>query len=161
MWSHYGNNHSGLCIEFEVDEISLFYHVKYSKKRPTYKLVENVKLICACDLAEKSKEEISSEELLIKQTAEPYLVKSNEWEYESEYRILISKDELLSIGAQETIDDKKVVRYSYKMPKITKVYLGVKMSDDDKKKIKQLLGELKIPFIEKDISKTEYVLTEK
>ena len=68
MWSHYGDSHRGICLEFDA-MAPLMGHVQrvtYSQKRPIINLYEDDDMV-ALDKA--------------------MLTKSDHWEYESEWRL--------------------------------------------------------------------------
>ncbi|MCH7989143.1 MAG: DUF2971 domain-containing protein [Planctomycetes bacterium] len=74
MWSHYADEHKGICIEFRTDIDSSFFvkaePVAYSKKYPQLNLLEVV-----------TNEKIRA--------AAPWmLTKSVHWKYEREWRVL-------------------------------------------------------------------------
>jgi len=93
MWAHYANNHSGICIEFDrtadffngkyknatelmgekikdrYQNIGVIRHVEYQIERPTY--------------IEPSKLEYDTES---------WFIKSPEWKYEEEQRLLLPLD---------------------------------------------------------------------
>lgn len=76
MWAHYAESHQGFVIEFDStdvffnqrlsseDELRHIRKVEYSKKRPTFNLSEI-------------------------QSFTPFLIKSLDWEYEQEWRMLM------------------------------------------------------------------------
>lgn len=70
MWSHYTNNHRGICLQFAVERTNLFgraLRVQYFKRYPEWKLY---------DL-----DESDTANILL-------LSKAECWEYEEEYRII-------------------------------------------------------------------------
>jgi len=79
MWSHYGDKHSGVCVEFKTD-IGLFQlanKVLYRKALPVY------------NLRGESREEY----------ARMYLTKADFWDYESEYRLIA-----MNVGSENRVD---------------------------------------------------------
>lgn len=80
MWSHYANNHKGICIEYKTElfeyltmlqKFLAFFKVKYSDEPPTVK-----------DLEEK----ISIVEKIM-------FNKQSEWKYEKEHRVVFFSDQ--------------------------------------------------------------------
>ncbi|TVZ37670.1 Protein of unknown function (DUF2971) [Alteromonadaceae bacterium 2753L.S.0a.02] len=93
MWSHYGDNHSGVCLKYALDTELLPRHttglskVKYSNKPPQHYLEE----VSTLDLRNVGSPEhyiaqISSQDNL------PMLQKSSFWKYEQEYRVISYTD---------------------------------------------------------------------
>jgi len=74
MWSHYAENHKGICIEFETCEdlgIATNIHpIKYKSTRPSIDIFD--------DFSPKSYIDF-------------YMVKSLDWQYEKEYRLTYSE----------------------------------------------------------------------
>lgn len=102
LWSHYADNHRGMCLVFEVEKKNESYlkQVKYAKTLPKIKF---------------SKDEVEIEQNLIMLTT----TKSEDWKYEDEYReIYFNKNihedypgELVQIifGCRCSIDDIQLV----------------------------------------------------
>lgn len=93
MWSHYANAHKGVCIEFERPDSIDFKDVVYSKRRPYMKAYKAVSHAIALDILGKKENE---EELAkyLKDTLNPFFVKSTDWSYEEEVRCLYSSSNL-------------------------------------------------------------------
>lgn len=116
MWSHYADSHRGFCIEYDYNSLtedemaSLPLPIVYTKERPllTWK--------AALDNTPENISEATAQITL------GLLTKDNEWKYENEWRILVS-----SKGSTE-----------FKMPKISCIYLGVAISDENKAKILEI-----------------------
>ena len=71
MWSHYGDKHQGVCLEFSVKN-SLFcgaLKIQYIKKYPIFKLYEQNKF----------------------ENIKPLISKSIIWRYENEFRLITSE----------------------------------------------------------------------
>lgn len=118
FWSHYANSHKGYCVRFAVTDnpksvIHNARQIVYSEDYPTITFPIMTKLVKA----------------LI-----PYFRKSKEWEYEDEYRSIFSPHwfkQLENNGESLLLTNDK----------ITDVYFGVKMSDEDKKDVIQLIDD--------------------
>ncbi|HZZ68224.1 MAG TPA: DUF2971 domain-containing protein [Phenylobacterium sp.] len=71
MWSHYADNHSGICLQFNTDNSffrsSLPLQVKYSKKRPSYNAIDPGPPAALVDIM---------------------LTKADFWSYENEWRLI-------------------------------------------------------------------------
>lgn len=119
MWSYYGENHKGICIEYKVKDLNKLtpfnvLPVLYKKERK--KLINS-----------------QGEYGVINQTdfAKMLYIKSDQWKHEAEWRI---------VGESKITDD------IYKTPikSIVSVYLGCKMDDDTKQKYIRLCKNKKI-----------------
>ena len=118
MWSHYGDKHKGICIEFDRPEKD-FFDVIYSKKRCKFNLEDTTRRFLGYML---SNEQVDvNDKNIIKCIAKPFIVKSLDWKYEEEVRCILSSN---SEGVS-SCDELKL----YTMPsKITKIYIGCKMT---------------------------------
>lgn len=112
MWSHYADNHKGVCIEFEFPEDSLekseLSKVNYSNEFPKFKFD---------DYRGLSKEDVQ------KNIRQLITVKAKDWEYEKEWRL---------------IHDEKNTLYPKKL-NIKSVLLGVRGDQNVKYEIIDLL----------------------
>lgn len=81
FWAHYGDNHKGMCLEFNRDKYPFDKSIKV-------KYVKEVPVITYQDL-------ISTEERLSEVFTNLCLTKSDVWSYESEWRILTEANSLI------------------------------------------------------------------
>ena len=112
MWSHYADKHSGICIEYDIGKI-------YEKDNLIINKVNyNMPIITHKSIVDKETLEIDNINRLI----ELFAIKSNEWKYEKEYRILYydkerKKDGILidcpiksiCFGTETSEDDKNLI----------------------------------------------------
>lgn len=99
LWSHYADNHKGMCLVFDVENKDKLYKVKYQERFPEINLTDDA----------NTHEEIKT----------IVTTKSIDWEYENEYRqVFIMKNmlykypgELVEIifGCRTPYDDIKMV----------------------------------------------------
>lgn len=117
MWSHYGDKHKGICIEFDRPDKD-FLDVKYSTKRCKFDLEDTTRRVLGYML---SNEEVDvNDKGLIRCISEPFIIKSLDWRYEEEVRCIVSPN---SEGVF-TLEELSL----YKMPtKISKIYIGCKV----------------------------------
>lgn len=137
MWAHYGNYHKGFCMEFEFE---------YNDKQDYFKSCH----WSACDHCDKDKctlpsmyrcnysyaemhaykvkynklyEKVEHIVTNLPNQTDIFLNKSDEWKYENEYRIIISRKNKQSIvGVLETILQIKMPKkYSHSRKKIEKI----------------------------------------
>lgn len=132
MWSHYARYHKGFCIEYEIPEYSNDYASIYHSLFPVIYTNKRIDLT-TLSLNWKSTGSLSEDDLwdFYKYGL---LSKSLDWKYQHEWR-LISCDNLLS-------DDK----YNCKFFKIKKVYLGNKMSTNDRLEVIEICKSKGIPY---------------
>lgn len=122
LWSHYANNHKGICIEIEVDEESIgkegifLKDIEYEEKLPEL----------------LSKEDGKSKDSKILLTK-----KLKKWEYEEEIRAFYNKSR---------IEKKRGIKLQ--IGKITRIICGVRFSEDDEEKLKKSIN---VPFVKTEI----------
>lgn len=112
MWSHYADKHRGICIEYDIGKI-------YEKDNLIINKVNyKMPIITHKSIVDKETLEIDN----IKRLIELFSIKSNEWKYEKEYRILYydkerKKDGVLidcpiksiCFGTETSEDDKNLI----------------------------------------------------
>lgn len=112
MWSHYADKHKGICIEYDIEKI-------YDKDNLIINKVNyKMPIITNKSIADNEILEIDNINRLI----ELFSIKSDEWKYEKEYRILYydkekRKDGILidcpiksiCFGTETLEDDKKLI----------------------------------------------------
>lgn len=117
MWSHYGDKHKGICIEFDRPDKD-FFDVIYSKKRCKFNLEDATRRLLGYMLSNEQVD--ASDKNLIKCISKPFIVKSLDWKYEEEVRCILSP----SSNGVTTSDELNL----YTMPtRITKIYIGCKV----------------------------------
>lgn len=117
MWSHYGDKHKGICIEFDRPDKD-FLDVKYSKKRCKFDLEDTTRRVLGYML---SNEEVDvNDKGLIRCISKPFIVKSLDWKYEEEVRCILSPNSECVSKLEELS--------LYKIPtNISKIYIGCKV----------------------------------
>ena len=136
MWSHYADSHKGFCVEYDFSEPNaetlnmLPLPVMYSEKRP---------LIPWEAAFEKTPENM---EETWRQLAIGLLTKDSEWSYENEWRILINSTETSEV----------------KMPRISCVYLGASITEENRNKILDIARRKHIPVKQMKVDRGEYDL---
>lgn len=119
MWSHYANKHTGCCIAFNLEELYSSLLIKYDNVR--------------CLRVEYSKDfpTISYYKCPKRAATSWCILKSEDWKYEKEIRMLVNTNN--SIEGMDSLPLPKSVFCS--------IYLGAKISSDDKDKIIQICRE--------------------
>lgn len=148
MWAHYADSHSGLVIEFDVE--NEFFKQVFEDPLSPIGLDE--------DLSKDYgylKQMVYSEhrpEITISsvKSFDSFLFKSNDWKYEEEWRMLMPTANASKVAK----DDDGVDVFLYEVPRsaITKVILGCRASDallQSVKKIKESNADLSHLIVEK------------
>lgn len=131
MWAHYSSNHTGFVIEF--NETHSFFlkgpemtgdglkKVHYSITRPEITLLDPAR---------------GEMENLLKWLNDIFCVKSERWQYEQEWRMIVPLRR-----CQNVISSEQTNVYLFKIPKscITGIILGCRMSNSDKERILNVL----------------------
>lgn len=157
MWSYYGQEHRGICVELEMDENSEYLSkVQYCTERPTVQLEKMIRNMCGQMFAQMDMSNAGKEPTLLSLVVQPYITKAKEWEHEREYRLIYLEEafEKEKIEKQLCPDGKERGFYP---AKITKVIFGAAMSDKQKAEIRSMIPS-GIEVVEMKISDTKYEL---
>ena len=133
MWAHYANNHQGFCIEYEVPSYSEPYIQIFHNLMPVIYSSERVSIIEQC--VRSLQPPGFTADILWDIYKYGLLMKSKEWKYQNEWR-LVSYDNLLSSDSN----------YNCDFFKIKKVFLGNRMNSHDRLKIIEISKREKIPY---------------
>jgi len=157
MWSYYGQDHKGVCIEFEIEEDPrMLSKVEYCTERPTVQMEKLMKDLCGKIFAQKSSSEINEDPVLLPLVVQPYISKAKEWAHEQEYRLIFPEQILDEMNIKKKMCDDGKERYMYNV-KITKVFFGAAMSDKQKSELRNIIPP-KIEIVEIKISNDKYEL---
>ena len=148
MWSHYGDKHRGACIEFEVDS-SEFQKVNYSKRRRQLDLKQITAIALGYDYIGEQVDKNNMN--IMKSLGKFFLTKSREWKYESEYRIVCSKN--ISRNNVYLSDNK----YFLRMPKIKKVYFGCRTDANKVSELRKKYNDVEMILLKDSDDKYELV----
>ena len=153
MWSHYGNKHKGICIEFDRPEKD-FIDVMYSIKRCKFDLEDTTRRVLGYML---SNEEVDvNDKGLIRCISKPFIVKSLDWQYEEEIRCILSPNsEGVIVGDELNL---------YTMPtRITKIYIGCKVDtkSNEYEELLRITNERNIEIVKLTESETTFSLKER
>lgn len=158
MWSHYSDNHEGICLKFEIQayklnsqDIKFYYHdkfgfitpINYTPKYPKQEVFRKMIDHYNGKSSLKQKNDAILEEVVMH-----YSTKSINWDYEEEIRCLRSPSTGGS-GLQEFTKDS-----------LKSIILGCKINDDFKIKIYELVKEYgaELEIIETVMSQEKYEL---
>lgn len=135
MWSHYGNSHQGICIEYDFANVDFLeaqtipLPVYYSNTRPYFALTSAVP-------------STSINEHLDNVALQSLFCKDQIWSYENEWRILIAAD----------------ADSNYLMPPISCIYLGAAIPNTYKHIIINVAQKCNIPVKQMTLDRTTYDL---
>lgn len=139
MWSHYAATHSGFVLVFnetheffssalqQSDDVGGLHRIRYCSERPKFDpLIDMSRL-----------EEMENSEYFISWMDKVFFTKSQEWEYEQEWRIINSlkhADKILTVPSGDV--------YLFHLPSscIEGVILGQNMAPDKKEKIIEFMS---------------------
>lgn len=157
MWSYYGKDHKGICIEFEIKEDPrMLSKVNYCTERPKAQMEKLMKDLCGKIYAQKSSSEIYEDPVLLSLVIHPYITKAREWKHEQEYRLIFPEQVLDEMNITKKMCNDGEERYMFDV-KITKVYLGAAMSDKQKTEILSIIPS-EVEVVEMKLSDTKYEL---
>lgn len=133
MWSHYASSHQGICLEFDTTK-SPFVRTNNPDKDSA---IEKVDYSDSYPII--SPKQIVSNQL---PSLPQYLLtrKSSHWSYEKEWRLFSTQGN---------------IKLAYEKTALTGVYLGCKITAENKEIIKSILGDA-IPIYEMQRSTTEF-----
>jgi len=132
MWSHYTNQHTGFCIEYNFHQL-----IEDIRNRSIYPVYYSNELFDATDFL--------SETNNIYYPIIASLYKAEEWSYEKEWRLIIAG------GIME--EDQ-----NWQMPKAKAVYLGSRIKDEDKNKIIAIAKETKLEVFQMKLAASSFKL---
>ena len=119
MWAHYANSHKGFCIEWDSEKIKGDL-VCYVDDIPDFNLFDALRVSFGVPLEEDVSDKVWS--LLTS--------KLKEWEYESEYRLLLSNKTLEKVTVE--IKDKcRIIKYPQSYMK--SIIFGSRMTEEARK----------------------------
>lgn len=110
MWSHYADSHTGFCIEFKSAHMTA-KKVVYKKKIPEIKVVDMLRPFFGLGGTEDLRNKI----------IDALCTKLNEWEYESEYRVIDSNDR------NAILTDRGIMEKAYNPTSVESIIFGCRM----------------------------------
>lgn len=125
MWAHYSDYHKGFCIEYDIEGIP---HSDY-RRRFLYPVIYSSEMFDATAHIMKGVTDESFNNLHLSLAG---LIKSKEWEYEKEWRLVFANGVLASEQA-------------YSMGKPKRVFLGAKIGLDDQRRLVEICTRKNIP----------------
>lgn len=144
MWAYYGNNHHGICIEYEVVNPKILYPVSYEIQRNKVAYVIG-NFIYLAGAASKGKISPNNDKLKLYN----FLMignlcrKHKSWQHENEYRILVPNEDKVSNGKRVLLNKIGI--------KIKAIYLGKECSARNKKNLYKTAKNMGIDIYQMDI----------
>ena len=181
MWAHYADKYAGMCVAYDftqANELLLrhLFPVVYQKERISRQLLK----YSSDDLADLKQALRSStaitEENMLPNVMSAFLVKSEDWQYECEWRLLYTYSQLYltaeNVGKEngyyhELVQEKEGTLYTeeellcLRAPRITDVYLGPKMPKHIKDHIREIAQRNNVCVHEMQLDEKMYALIEK
>lgn len=142
MWAHYSNNHSGICIEYEVVNPAWMYPVSYETKRVSINsiLTRTINEIIKIDKEGKEDENstlrIESNMYIISTLGA--LIKNKNWSYEEEWRLITKNISNNSISMDITSLGLKV----------KSIYIGINCREEVKNRLISICKNIKCDLYE-------------
>ena len=138
MWSHYANNHNGVCIGYDMSH----YNPNGDKKLPLFDVIySNKRVEWPTDFLDISMGVLENRRDLIEIVVETMITKSKCWEYEQESRLISINEGTI----YDNIETSGIVK---------EVIIGCNVKDDEVKSIKEYVtsanSEIQIYQMKKD-----------
>lgn len=135
MWGNYADNNKGICIEYNLYDFKKDYLVKSCHEvkyfsPDEYPDVTNILLNL-----------LKSDPLDFMDSI--FLNKTDDWGYEEEWRLIFRNDPFFRPFIKKINSN-----YYIKLPKPRTIYLGVNISDENKKKIEEICKTREISLIQ-------------
>ena len=138
MWGHYGDNSSGICIEYDLSLLNPddkvlkhLFPVIYSENRFKGNFSFDNLIECRSSYPYSDTYDIGE----LSEIKSLYLVKSKDWEKEREWRILFNIWEIFERAEK----DKNIDTYYIHMDCVSAVYMGYRMDEHKKIHIKEIV----------------------
>ncbi len=141
MWGHYTNNWKGFCIEYTVENPNGLHEVIYNQK-----IISNAALYLNTLEALKMHDE-NEIELCARIFKENACIKSSDWSWENEYRILYPY-----CGSEKVI----YVNHKKLGLKVSKIISGYRCSEYHRKKLQNICEKIKSEYGHANIRKYEF-----
>lgn len=155
MWSYYGDDHKGVCVEIDIDEDSEYLSkVQYKNERPTMQTEKLLRNYCGQLFANVGEKEANA--VLLPLILQPYITKAEEWKHEQEYRLIYLEETFEKEKIEKRLCKDGKERYMCPV-KVTKVFCGAAMTDEEKRTLHVIIPP-EIEVVEMQISETKYEL---
>lgn len=140
MWSHYANQHKGFCLEYEIPPYSKSNELLFHSIHPV--IYSDTRISTLEQHLNYLKLPKMTNEILWDIYKYGLLIKNIDWKYQNEWRLILLDDMLPNNNC--------------KFFKINKVYLGNKMSAEDRWKLIEICNRKEISYGGVSISQEKY-----
>lgn len=138
MWSHYANDHQGMCLEYPIHALP----ASDIRRRMLFPVVYTDTLLdCTHIFTEMLTEKLPNNLFPLAAC----LCKSTQWHYEKEWRLVFPGGIFPAATA-------------YPMPRPSAVFLGAKAPDVNRRVVMEIAASKGIPVFQMSISKSGFVL---
>ena len=144
MWHHYTNGHTGICLEYNTEDITVVYQI--NKLFPVYYVDKLPDMTNR--LLQKRQPEFGFLEYLA-------IHKLNDWRYENEWRLIYDAGSWY-FGPEDIPPDFWTHGKGIPFIRPSRVIMGMKISEEHEKKIREYAELVGIPVIK--ATQTEYGL---
>lgn len=134
MWSHYAKDHTGACIEYEINDKD-YKAVRYYRRVHTFKLSKVLEYVFGSEFAG---EEVDYESGSFQYLLKPIFEKCRIWNYEKEIRCVFSKTK-----RNEHIYEKDHMIFLSMQP-IRRIIIGCQAKEEFVRKVETLCPNVKI-----------------
>lgn len=156
MWSHYANNHTGFCVEYDLSDLNKENAIDISKMTVENKVIGS---IFPCNYKSrlskmpiKTMYKMTTGKALTtyqrlqynQQKIKAYLDKSTSWSYEREWRLIIDREFC------------QIFNNLIPFPYISAIYLGCNMKQSDREAIYSIAQTKKITVFNGEIDKQKF-----
>ncbi len=134
MWSHYGNGHNGVCLEYSTDPSKMtggrpaVLSVRYRKERPSIHTLDLMEFVASSSLEHSQLDFIDLHNVQVT-FEKAVMTKSDVWSYEDEWRAIMYDD------------DPAGYRYAPGL-NVERILIGVGVDASFERRIKQRYGDL-------------------
>ena len=137
MWSHYADKHEGICVEYEFEDENGLLDVVYSDDTNTFDLYTVLRYIIPAQyFGVKTTNEMDQE--CLDACYLPFLRKTKEWSYEHEVRMIFN------LNNNSKIINKNGIWF-YPNAKVKSIYIGCKVTKENRELIENKCKILNIP----------------
>lgn len=164
MWGHYAQQHKGFCVEYDLQKLMSEDHSLIDPIGHLFPIVYRNKRQPARDLSAlaKSLSTLNADIRDHSECTEPlndilplFLVKSKDWEYEKEWRIIYSRKQMYDL------DDELLYGGNISFKCISAVYLGYRVHPEIRKNIQEICKRISfeaapVKVYHAGLSTTEY-----
>lgn len=156
MWSHYGDSHKGVCLEFEY-EADILNDVHYTDQKPFFNIYQYTRAIIQSN--ESNEQKKFGNDDLKNNVFSLFCTKAKDWSYEKEVRSISLIDDDIKNCTNLTGITLENGRY-YLNLKVKKIFIGIKAHREKLEQLIKLASEKNIPVVYMKEDEKEYLIVE-